>query len=360
MNKPARSILTESSLSPERIKDVSGLIRSSLHKEMPEQVLDSISRSFMIGLSPHLVELIHKTGLDGPIARQYLPDMRELLTLPGEEFDPIGDGAHSPVPGIVHRYPDRVLLKIASVCAVYCRFCFRRELLGPKAETLSSEDLRGAIAYIKSHSTIREVILTGGDPMILSPARLRGLIEALNQIDHVRIVRIHTRIPIADPARVDDALIDALATSAKSLYVCLHINHPAEIAESVEAAVGRLRAIGASLLSQSVLLKGVNDSADILADLMQELVRLHVIPYEIHHPDMTRGTGHFRLGLERGREIVGALRGHISGLCQPHYMLDIPGGFGKVEVLSTNVLHKGDGVYQVKDYKGNFHEYRDF
>lgn len=326
---------------------------------MPPSVLNTLAGNFAIGLSPYLVDLIRASGLEGPIARQYLPDARELVRLPGELHDPIGDEDHSPVPGIVHRYPGRVLLKCASVCAVYCRFCFRRELIGPKAQAMRAEDLAAALDYIAARPAIAEVILTGGDPLVLSPARLQGVLEALAAIPHLNIIRIHTRVPVADPLRISPEMLAVLSSAGKTLYIALHINHPLEITAEFEGVMSKLRAAGAVLLSQTVLLKGINDSTDTLADLFEGLAALGVRPYEIHHPDQARGTHHFRLSLAQGKALIGALRGRVSGLAMPHYLLDIPGGFGKVEVLSERVRHEGSTLYRLTDFQGDTHLYED-
>lgn len=344
---------------PARTYDASGLKAAGLANGVSPSALQTLAQNFAIGLSPHLVKLIRETGQDGPVARQYLPDVRELVRLPDETSDPIGDGAHSPVKGIVHRYPDRVLLKIVNVCAVYCRFCFRRELIGPGSEGLKADEIQAALAYIKARPEVQEVILTGGDPLVLSPARLESLIEALNDISHVKILRIHTRVPVADPQRLTALVLKALSLSNKSVYVALHINHEDEITPDVEEAVRAMRRTGCTLLSQSVLLRGINDDPAVLEALFHRLVILGVIPYELHHPDKAQGTGHFRLSLAEGRAIVGRLRGTISGLCQPHYMLDIPGGHGKVEVLSHKVRLQPDGSYLIEDYLGKTHVYED-
>ncbi|MCD8562717.1 MAG: lysine-2,3-aminomutase-like protein [Alphaproteobacteria bacterium] len=344
---------------PLRISHIGGLQEAGFSHSLDDRVLESVAQHFAVGLSPHLVKLIRRTGEDGPVGRQYLPDARELLRLPGEEDDPIGDISHSPVKGLVHRYPDRVLLKIAAVCAVYCRFCFRRELIGPGSEMLSAEELVAALSYIRDHPEIREVILTGGDPLVLSPARLKAFIHDLNGVSSVKILRIHSRVPVADPARVNDAMLEALSSSRQAVYVALHINHEAEITPEMEDVVRALRRTGCMLLSQSVLLKGINDDPAVLTELYYRLSELGVRPYELHHPDRARGTGHFRLSLEEGRSIVGQLRGRISGLCQPHYMLDIPGGHGKVEVLSHKIARQDDGSYLVEDHQGQKHIYRD-
>lgn len=296
-----------------------------------------------------------------PVAKQYIPQNQELKILPEEDTDPIGDEAHTPIKGIVHRYPDRVLFKPANVCAVYCRYCFRREHVGPKAndgsDILNIDERQAALDYIRTHKEIWEVILTGGDPLVLSPRQLGELITELNAIEHVQIIRIHTRVPIADPARVTDALQEALRTE-KPVYMALHVNHAQEINEDVRACLRALHGAGINLLSQSVLLKGVNDNAETLADLYRTLVSLNVKPYYLHHPDLAPGTSHFRLSIEEGQKIVSALRGHISGLCQPTYMLDIPGGHGKVPLTPCLLEPIAEGGYKIKDHHGNVHIYK--
>ena len=322
--------------------------------------LDDVAARYAISLTPTVARLIDPADPADPIARQYLPDVAELLRLPEERDDPIGDGPHSSMPGLVHRYSDRVLLKAVHVCPVYCRFCFRREMVGPAGEgTMSAEELAGAMAYIASHPQIWEVIVTGGDPLILSPRRLGELMSALGAIEHVKIVRFHSRVPVTDPDCIDDKLLGALAASGKTVYVALHANHPRELTAEARAAVGRLIAAGATMVSQSVLLKGVNDDADTLAALMRGFVEMRVKPYYLHHPDLAPGTSHFRLSIEEGRAIVSALRSRVSGLCMPHYMLDIPGGHGKVPLTESPVTEAADGCYAIEDRLGRSHSYVD-
>lgn len=296
--------------------------------------------------------------MDGndPMARQYQPDIRELLRTPQELDDPIGDNVHTPVQGIVHRYPDRVLFKPVHVCAVYCRFCFRREMVGPGQKGLTEEEIDAAIAYIVKHREIWEVILTGGDPLILSPRRLQQLLDRLCAIDHVQVIRIHTRVPVAEPARVTSDLCATLQRD-KAVYVSLHINHVQEITPAVKTAITMLRDADCVLISQSVLLRGVNDDPKVLEDLFRALVSLRVKPYYLHHPDRAPGTSHFRLNIDQGQAIYGALQGKISGLCIPHYMLDIPSGFGKIPVGQTWVQQNADGDYHVMDIQGAQHFY---
>jgi lysine 2,3-aminomutase len=320
--------------------------------------LDRVAARYAVAITPAMASLIDPGDPADPIARQFVPSTAELVSSPEERADPIGDEAHSPVEGIVHRYPDRVLLKAVHVCPVYCRFCFRRETVGPQGlGTLSPEALEGALAYIRAHPEIWEVILTGGDPLVLSPRRLKEIMEGLRTIAHVKVVRVHTRVPVVEPARIDDALTAALHAGGKTVYVALHANHPRELNEEARGACARLIASGAALVSQTVLLRGVNDDPDTLAELMRAFVEARVKPYYLHHPDLAPGTGHFRLGIEEGQAIVAELRRRVSGLCQPAYVLDIPGGHGKIPVGPKAVQPRGDGSFTVVDRRGGEHVY---
>lgn len=292
--------------------------------------LEEVERRYATAITPLMESLIDPNDPDDPIALQFRPDARELITTPAERADPIGDRPFTPVDGVVRRYRDRCLLKIVSVCPVYCRFCFRREMVGPdKTAPLSAEALDAAFAYIASHPEIWEVILTGGDPFLLSPRRARAITERLAAIPHVKIIRWHTRVPIVDPDRVTAAFVDALHTDELTAYVAIHANHPREITPQAKQALARLAKAGIPLLSQTVLLKGVNDDVETLERLMRALVEARVKPYYLHHPDLAPGTSHFRVSLERGGQIVRELHARASGLCQPTYVLDIPGGHGK-------------------------------
>jgi lysine 2,3-aminomutase len=319
--------------------------------------LDAVASRYAVAITPTIAALIDPTDPHDPIARQFVPATAELITTPDERADPIGDLAHSPVEGIVHRYPDRVLLKAVHVCPVYCRFCFRREMVGPQGlGTLGPEALDAAVAYIASHPEIWEVILTGGDPLVLSPRRLAALTERLAPIEHVRIVRVHTRVPVVDPDHVDGALIDALRSSGKTTYLALHANHPREFSPAAREAIARLADSGIALVSQSVLLRGVNDDVETLAALMRTFVENRIKPYYLHHPDLAPGTSHFRLSIEEGQALIGALRGRISGLAQPTYILDLPGGHGKVPIGTQSIAADGNG-YKVRDWRGETHAY---
>jgi lysine 2,3-aminomutase len=301
--------------------------------------------------------LIDRDDPNDPVARQFVPDPAELDVAPQERADPIGDHAHSPVDGIVHRYPDRVLLKLTHVCAVYCRFCFRREMVGPDAEPLTPAQLDAALDYIATHPDIWEVVLTGGDPLVLSARRLRDVMARLSTIEHVKVIRVHSRVPIADPARITGELVRSLKVEGKATYVVAHANHARELTPAAREACARIVDAGIPMLSQSVLLAGVNDDPQTLAALMRALVECRIKPYYLHHGDLAPGTAHLRTSIERGQELMRALHGRSSGLCQPTYVLDIPGGHGKSPVGPSYLSRDHQGRTRVEDFNGERHCY---
>lgn len=318
--------------SPSRtLRSAADLVAAGLLPPSQQAAAEQVAQTLPIAVPPALRALIDASDPADPIARQVVPSAAELETAPEDLADPIGDQALSPVKGIVHRYPDRVLLKPLLVCPLYCRFCFRRGQVGPEGGTLSAAELDAALDYIAARPEIWEVILTGGDPLMLSPARLGGLLRRLSAIPHVAVLRLHSRLPIAAPERVTASLVEALRRDGAT-YLGLHVNHPRELSAEVLAACRRLTAAGLVLLAQTVLLKGVNADADTLEALMRALVRAGIRPYYLHHPDLVAGTAHFRPSLAEGQALMRALRGRLSGLAQPTYVLDIPGGAGKVPV----------------------------
>ena len=322
--------------------------------------LERVAAHYAVAITPAMADLIDPADPADPIARQFVPDVAELDRRAGESGDPIGDEAHSPLPGLVHRYPDRVLLKLVHVCPVYCRFCFRREMVGPeRGRGLSRQELAAALDYIRGRPDIWEVVLTGGDPLILSPRRLRGVVEALSGIDHVKILRWHTRVPVVAPERVTAALVAALKGPGKAAYVVLHANHPRELTEAARGACARLVDAGIPMLSQSVLLRGVNDDADTLGALMRAFVETRIKPYYLHHADLAPGTARFRTSIGDGQALMRSLRGRLSGLCQPTYVLDIPGGHGKSPIGPAYVapVEGRPDVHSIEDYQGNRHPY---
>ncbi len=325
-----------------------------------EQVaeLRKVAARYAVALTPAVAELIDPADAHDPIARQFVPDPAELMTKRTERADPIGDDAHSPVEGIVHRYPDRVLLKLVHICAVYCRFCFRREMVGPgQKQALTPAALEHALAYIREHREIWEVILTGGDPLVLSPRRLQAVVQQLAAIDHVKVLRLHTRVPVVEPGRLTPGLVRAIAAFGKAAYVVLHVNHARELTAEARAACARLADAGIPLLSQSVLLKGVNDDTQTLGDLMRSLVECRIKPYYLHHGDLAPGTAHLRTSIEQGQDLMRGLRGDYSGLCQPTYVLDIPGGHGKSPIGPHYLQAVTEASYVVEDYRGGRHGY---
>ena len=340
------------------LRTVDDLAAAGLVAPERTAALAPVGARYAVGVTPAMAALMDPADAADPIARQLIPSEAELVTAPGEAADPIGDEAHSSVPGIVHRYPDRVLLKVTATCAVYCRFCFRREMVGPgKADALTPAHLDGALAYIAANPCIWEVILTGGDPLVLSPRRLAALMARLAQIEHVKIVRFHTRVPVADPAAITPALVAAMRSPRQTTYVALHANHPRELSPDARAACARIIDAGMPMVSQTVLLAGVNDDAETLAALMRAFVETRIKPYYLHHGDMAPGTGHFRVSLEKGQTLMKALRGRVSGLCQPTYVLDLPGGYGKVPVGPTYLAGELDACVSVEDPWGGAHAY---
>jgi lysine 2,3-aminomutase len=332
------------------------LVRAGLVPPERLAELERVAQRYAVAITPAMADLVDAGDPNDPIARQFVPDGRELDHRPEELDDPIGDHAHAPVKGIVHRYPDRVLLKPSHACPVYCRFCFRREMVGPGGEALDPAEFARAIRYIADHPEVWEVVITGGDPLMLSPRRLRELVAALDAIPHVAVIRFHSRVPVVDPARIDANLVAALATD-KALWIAVHANHARELGEAQAAACRRLSQAGIPLLGQTVLLKGVNDDVAALTDLLRRLVALRIKPYYLHHGDLAPGTAQFRTTIDEGQVLMRALRGSISGLCQPTYVLDIPGGHGKAPIGPGWVQAQGQGRWLVSDFRGGTHLY---
>ncbi len=336
---------------------VSDLVDAGLLTPEGGEAVARVADRYAVALTPYLLDKLAGAGPSDPLYAQYVPSPEEGYTAPEERADPIGDVARSPVKGIVHRYPDRVLLKPLHACAVYCRFCFRREMVGPGGDALSNAELDEALAYVRAHAEVWEVVVTGGDPFLLSPRRLTHIVRSLSDMPHVGVVRFHTRVPVADPARVTDELVAALKAEDVASWVAVHVNHADELTPEARGALARLADAGIPLLSQTVLLKGVNDEAPALEALFRGLVRNRVKPYYLHHPDLAAGTSHFRPTLAEGQALVKSLRGHLSGLCQPTYVLDIPGGHGKAPAATSWIEPDGEGGHVVEDFTGARHRY---
>jgi len=330
------------------------LVEAGLVEPAQVGALAPVVAEFRVAVTPAMRAAIRDRG-DG-VARQFLPSVEELVIRPEELADPIGDRAHEPVPGLTHRYPDRAILHLTQTCAVYCRFCFRRETVGD-AGTLSDAALEAIYAHLAATPAIREVILTGGDPMVLSARRLGAVIGRLAGLGTLDAVRIHTRVPVVAPERITPAMIRALK-SPVPVWLVVHTNHVQELGEGARLALGRLADAGVPLLSQTVLLRGVNDSTEALEALFRALYRLRVKPYYLHHCDLARGAGHFRTTIAKGQAIMAQLRGRVSGAMLPTYVLDIPGGHGKVPV-GPGYLEPAPGGWVVTDPQGRQHGYAD-
>jgi lysine 2,3-aminomutase len=333
------------------LTSVDALEREGLVAAADRKALEAVAAEFRVRISPAMAGVASEG-----VRAQFVPDVRELQVRPEELADPIGDDAHRPVAGLTHRYPDRAILHATQTCEVYCRFCFRREVVG-ETGTLAEAEFDRVVDYLRRTPAVREVIFTGGDPLVLSTRRLGAMLDRLEALGTLDVVRFHTRVPVVAPGKVTAGLVAAL-DRALPVWIVVHVNHADEITDTASAALRRLSRVGVPLLSQTVLLKGVNAEVEVLDDLFRKLIRNRVKPYYLHHPDLAKGTGHFRVTLAEGQAIMAALRGRLTGIAQPLYVLDIPGGHGKVPVGPGYLRRDGEG-WVVTDPQGREHPYRD-
>ena len=334
------------------------LVQTGLVAEADLPSITSVTDRYSMALTPAVIAAIDPADPADPVAAQFVPTVAELHTTASEIEDPIGDDAHSPVTGLVHRYPDRVLVKATLICPVYCRFCFRREMVGDQSgRPLTESQLTDIVEYIGSHPEIWEVILSGGDPLVLSSRRLGRLLGALASVEHVQVVRIHSRVPVVAPHRIDAELVATLRSLGKPVYLVVHANHANEFTPPAREALARLVDGGVPLLSQSVLLAGINDNLPALSTLMRTFVANRVTPYYLHHGDLAPGTAHFRVPIGQGQDLLRQLRGRYSGLCQPTYVLDLPGGHGKVPIAPNYLRSNEDDDWEVESYQGEWFTY---
>ncbi len=313
-----------------------------------------VSTRYPVRVTDYYASLI--TRKDDAIWKQCMPDARELE----DHFqcpDPLDEKALSPVPGLIHRYPDRVVLLVSNRCPVYCRFCMRKRLVGSGDAPMGDDELCNALGYISTHPEIHDVILSGGDPLMLDDASLSQILSGLRAISHVKIIRIGTRIPVTFPERITADLCSMLR-KYHPLYINTHFNHPDEITAASGNACSLLADAGIPLGNQTVLLKGVNDSIETMRQLLTELLTIRVKPYYLHQMDLVQGTAHFRTSVRTGLNIVRGLRGHISGLAVPHYVIDLPGGKGKVAIIPDDVIVQGTTL-QLRTYTGELVTYQD-
>jgi lysine 2,3-aminomutase len=332
-------------------RDAEALLREGLIAPEDREITDRIALDFRIRVSPAML-----AAMEPGLATQFVPDARELVTRPEELADPIGDRVHAHG-ALTHRYPDRAILHATQTCEVYCRFCFRRETVGDTG-TLAEAEFAAALTYLAAHPAIREVIFTGGDPLTLSPRRLDDWLTRLTALPQIEVIRFHTRIPVVAPEKITDDLLAAL-DRPQAVFLVVHTNHPAELTETAIAALRRLNRAGVALLSQTVLLNGVNADPDTLETLFRALIRARVKPYYLHHCDLAKGTSHFRTTIAEGQAIMATLRARLSGIAQPTYVLDIPGGHGKVPIGPGYLTETAPSQWQVIDPQGQTHAYRD-
>jgi lysine 2,3-aminomutase len=311
------------------------------------ELLREVTAQYPMRINPYYLGLIKAPN--DPIYRQSIPDIREISDEAGVA-DPLNEEGDSPVPGLTHRYPDRVLFLVSSRCAMYCRFCNRKRKVG-RPRMVSRESIREGLAYINGHREIRDVLLSGGDPLLLPNQEIHDILTRLKAMSHVEIIRIGTRVPCTLPQRVTPRLARILG-GFNPLYINIHFNHPDEITPAAALACGRLADAGIPLGCQTVLLKGVNDDPAIMKALMQKLLTIRVRPYYLFQADPARGTSHFWTPLNQGLEIMAALQGHTSGLCVPHFAVDLQGGGGKVPLLPEYVVQNKDGWLTAKNYAG--------
>ena len=309
-----------------------------------------------LGITPHFFNLIDRHDPHCPIRRQVIPRFEETRISPSEMADPCGEDFHMPVPGLVHRYPDRVLFLVTDRCASYCRYCTRSRVVSGAGEQELHIDFEQAFRYLEAHTEVRDVLLSGGDPLLLSDDRLESILRRLRSIEHIEFVRIGSRIPIFLPQRVTPELCQMLQRY-HPLWMSVHVNHPRELTVEVRDALGRLADHGIPLGNQSVLLSGVNDSVETMTELVQKLLRCRVRPYYLYQLDLILGSSHLQVPVSKGIEIIEGLRGHTTGYAIPQYVIDAPGGGGKVPINPDYQIYRDDEKIVIRNYEGQVFEY---
>lgn len=333
-------------------KSITNVAELSKHFEMDFSEIDEVLQKYPMRINPYYLSLIKEK--DDPIWRQVIPDIREIQDTVGI-VDPLYEEVDSPVPNLTHRYPDRVLFLINYECATYCRFCTRKRKVGD-AHSISKETIEGGIDYIRTHREVRDVCLSGGDPLLLSDDEVERILKSVRAIPYMEIIRIGTRAPCTLPQRITVKLCRMLK-KYHPLYINTHFNHPDEITKESGLACERLADAGIPLGNQAVLLRGVNDNPEIMKTLMQKLLMIRVKPYYLYQADLVKGTSHFRTEVTRGLEIIHSLRGFTSGLCVPHYVIDAPGGGGKIALLPNPIVDVNDKEIILRNYKGEIYKY---
>ncbi len=333
------------------IRDLNALEKIIRIDEDEGRDLERVLQTFRMSITPYYACLMDREYKRGSIRLQCVPSIHELAYDPDDHEDPLEEDVDSPVPGITHRYPDRVLFLATRICSMYCRHCTRRRMVGSQDEHLSGEDMERAFAYIEDHSEIRDILISGGDPLVLDDDALEAILKRLRRIDHVEIIRIGSRTPVVLPQRITENLASVLS-KYHPLYLNTHFNHPAEITGESRDACARLADAGIPLGNQTVLLRDVNDCPYIMKKLVQELLMIRVKPYYIYQCDLSRGIAHFRTSITKGMEIIENLRGHTTGMAVPTFVVDAPGGGGKIPVMPNYILSQGDRRLVLRNYEG--------
>lgn len=313
---------------------------------------------FRVDVTPYFISLVDPSDPEDPIRKQIIPRSEEMQAFTAMMKDSLAEDRHSPVPGLVHRYPDRVLMLVTTQCASYCRYCTRSRIVGDPGQTFSRQDFELQIEYLKRTPQVRDVLLSGGDPLVLAPKILEEILSRLREIPHIEIIRIGSRVPVFMPMRITQELCDMLG-KYHPLWMNIHVNHPAEISAELEAATDRLSRVGIQLGNQSVLLAGINDCVHIQRDLVQKLVRIRVRPYYLYQCDLVEGAGHFRTPVAKGIEIMEGLRGHTSGYAIPQFVVDAPGGGGKIPVMPNYQISMSDHKVVLRNYEGYISTYEE-
>ncbi len=333
-------------------RSITSIPKLEAHFALRFQEIASVLARYPMRINPYYLSLIKKVG--DPIYRQCVPDPKEIADTRGLE-DPLDEGRLSPVPGLIHRYPDRVVFLVSNQCAVYCRFCNRKRMVG-RPDVVTRETIQGGLEYIKKTCSVRDVLLSGGDPLLLDTRFLQCILKELRSIRHVEIIRIGTRVPCTLPQRITSDLVNTLKCF-HPLYINTHFNHPREITSEAARACGMLADAGIPLGNQTVLLEGVNDDTRTMVELVQRLLQIRVRPYYLFQADLVKGTAHFWTPIQKGLQIMAAIQGHTSGMCLPHFAVDLPGGGGKVPLLPDYVLETRPDHIKVKNYMGRVFSY---
>jgi lysine 2,3-aminomutase len=342
-----------------RVRSVEDLERFLVLAPEEREAIQRHDGPLPIGITPYYLSLIDREDVSQPLRRTVVPNLAEYAFTPGEEDDPLGEDGHSPVPGLVHRYPDRVLLLVTNFCSVYCRYCTRARLVGATGErALRKTDIDRAIEYIEQTPAVRDVLISGGDPLSLDEDRLEYLLSRLRKIEHLEFIRIGSKQPVVQPMRVTPALTKMLRRY-HPLWMSLHFTHPDELTPEVAEACGRLADAGIPLGSQTVLLRGVNDDVDTLRRLFHGLLKIRVRPYYLYQCDPIRGSAHFRTPVDVGLDLINGLRGHTTGYAVPNFVVDAPAGGGKIAMLPNAVLGREDTELLLRNFRGDVCRYPD-